>query len=169
MLYIKNVKTNKVLWQNNSPGGCQMMRPLVKNKQKDTVENCVESMKAMEESIKNVKTTVITSRTGQKMRVNHIILHSMHDGKQRKAWAEQIVKQKASKGMVDLAKWKIAADACFTAFTEVFHHHIYPNHHHPFYPFHHFNISLQHLGEYKTMTANLHLLIAHGEDYIRWP
>ena len=44
--------------------------------------------------------------------------------------------------MVNLEEYRTAAKACFTAYTED-------------------------LGQYKVMTANLHILIAHGAEYIK--
>ena len=76
-----------------------MMRPLVKNKERDTAQNALNSMKKMEEDIKEVRDTVIVSRKGKKIKIKHLIAHSMHDGKQRKAWAEEVVKEASKKGI----------------------------------------------------------------------
>ena len=62
--------------------------------------------------------------------------------------------------MVSIDKFKKDAVDAFTAFTEVT------------YLYHNFNmfltqIVMQDLGAYKKMTGNLHLLIAHGADFIR--
>ena len=60
-----------------------MLHPLVKNKEKDTVENAVISIKKMEDDIKLLKDTVITSKTGAEIWIKHTVIHSMHDGKNR--------------------------------------------------------------------------------------
>ena len=75
------------------------MRPLVKNKERDTAQNALNSMKKMEGDIKNVRYTVIICRKGKKINIKHLIAHSMHDGKQRKAWAEELVKMSSKEGM----------------------------------------------------------------------
>ena len=68
---------------NENPGGCEMLRPLVKNKEKDTAENAVIAIKRMEGDIKLLKDTIITSTTRTEIRIKHMVIHSMHDGKNR--------------------------------------------------------------------------------------
>ena len=60
-----------------------MLRPLVKNKEKDTAENAVIAIKKMEGDIKLLKETVITSKTGGEIQIKHTVIHSMHEEKNR--------------------------------------------------------------------------------------
>ena len=71
-----------VYYRNANPGGAEMLRPLVKNQEKDTAQNVVQSIKKMEEDIQNLKETVV-KENGKTVKIKHTVIQSMHDGKNR--------------------------------------------------------------------------------------
>ena len=73
------VETGKYSWKNDSPGGCDYLRPLVKSSKKDTSEAVLAAVRRFEAE-RDALVPLTVTVGDMKVTVKYTVQPSMHDG-----------------------------------------------------------------------------------------
>ena len=81
----------QTLFLNNAPGGSELLRLVSKSTNKDTVENMVAEMEALDKLCEEIPKQDVHVEGVGLIQVEHRLVNSLHDGKERLAMTQHKV------------------------------------------------------------------------------